>query len=196
MRKREGGNPVLEDKADQNVPRVPPGEGRSFWLATDLHTFKVVGKDTGGAFSLEELTAYTQFGPPPHIHHREDESYYILEGEFEFTDDGRTFTAGPGSFVYLPKDRLHSHRNAGDTPASALVLVAPAGRRSSSRRRASRRRTLPPCLFLPSFRSSRGSWRRHRSTASRCHRSLGSSGRNVDLAVHTRSPQGRGLDAA
>src|ERR671923_199988 len=63
-----------------------------------------------------------------HIHHREDETYYIIEGEFEFMeDDGSTFTAGAGSFVYLPKGRLHMHKNAGDTPARALVLVVPAG---------------------------------------------------------------------
>jgi mannose-6-phosphate isomerase-like protein (cupin superfamily) len=118
---------MQERKTDRGATHVPPDGGKSFWLATDLHTFKAVGEDTGGAYALSELTAHTEFAPPPHIHHREDESYYILEGEFEFMDDGRTFTAGPGSFVYLPKGRLHMHKNAGDTPARALVLVAPAG---------------------------------------------------------------------
>jgi quercetin dioxygenase-like cupin family protein len=116
-----------ENKADQGVGCVSPGEGSSFWLATDLHTFKAVGEETGGAFSLSELTAHPQFGPPPHVHHREDEGYYVLEGKFEFLKDGRTFTVGAGSFVHLPKGRLHMHRNAGDGPARALVLVAPAG---------------------------------------------------------------------
>ena len=87
----------------------------------------MVGEDTGGAFALSELTAHTEFGPPPHVHNNEDESYYVLEGELEFIDDGHAFTAGPGSFVYLPRGRLHVHRNAGETPARALVLVAPAG---------------------------------------------------------------------
>jgi quercetin dioxygenase-like cupin family protein len=118
---------MQEGKRDQGATHVPPDGGKSFWLLTDLHTFKVVGEDTGGAFALEELMAHTQLGPPPHIHHREDETYYILEGEFEFMDEGRTFTAGPGAFVYLPKGRLHAHKNAGDTPARALVLVVPAG---------------------------------------------------------------------
>ena len=118
---------MQEGRADQSATHVPAGEGRSYWLATDLHTFKVAGEDTGGAFALSELTAHTQFAPPPHINNREDESYYILEGEFEFMDDGRTFTAGAGSVVYLPKGRLHMHRNAGDVPARALVLVTPAG---------------------------------------------------------------------
>jgi mannose-6-phosphate isomerase-like protein (cupin superfamily) len=118
---------MKEGMTDQSATHVPADEGRSFWLFTDLYTFKAVGEDTAEAFALMELTAYTQFAPPPHIHHRQDESYYILEGEFEFTADSRTFTAGPGSFVYLPKGSLHLHRNAGDTPARALVLQTPAG---------------------------------------------------------------------
>jgi quercetin dioxygenase-like cupin family protein len=117
----------MQERTDRGATYVPAGEGRSYWLATDLHSFKVTGDDTGGAFALSELTALTQFAPPPHINHREDEGYYILEGEFEFMDEGRTFTAGPGSFVYLPKGRLHMHKNAGDAPARALVLVTPAG---------------------------------------------------------------------
>ena len=115
------------EKTDRSAGHVPADEGRSFWLLTDLHTFKAMGEDTGGAFALSELTACTQLGPPPHIHHNEDESYYVLEGEFEFVDDGHSFTAGPGSFFHLPRGRLHVHRNAGDTPARALVLVVPAG---------------------------------------------------------------------
>ena len=118
---------MQEEKTSRSAVHVPADEGRSFWLFTDLHTFKAVSEDTGGAFALEELTAHMRFAPPPHIHHREDESYYILEGEYEFLIDGRTFTAGPGSFVYMPKGQLHMHMNAGDTPARALVLLMPAG---------------------------------------------------------------------
>jgi quercetin dioxygenase-like cupin family protein len=119
---------MQEGRMDQDFAHVPPDGGRSFWLGTDLHTFKAVGAETNGAFALEELTTHTEFAPPPHIHRREDETYYILEGEFEFMkDDGSTVTAGQGSFVYLPKGRLHMHRNAGDAPARALVLVVPAG---------------------------------------------------------------------
>ena len=118
---------MQEGKTGQSATHVPADGGRSFWLFTDLFTIKARAEDTGQAFTLSEQTAYTRFSPPPHIHHREDESYYILEGEFEFTADGRTFTTGPGSFVHLPKGRLHLHRNAGDTPARALVLHTPAG---------------------------------------------------------------------
>jgi mannose-6-phosphate isomerase-like protein (cupin superfamily) len=116
-----------ENGSNRSVKVLSGGEGRSLWFAADLYTAKAVSEDTDGAFTLFELTAAPQFGPPPHIHHREDEVYYVLEGEFEFLDNDRAFTAGAGSFVYLPKGRLHMHRNAGDTPAKALVLNTPAG---------------------------------------------------------------------
>ena len=75
----------------------PPGAGRAYWLAMDLHTFKTIGEDTGGSFSLSEVTAAPQSGPPPHIHHREDETYYVLEGEFEFIEEAGEPATDPSS---------------------------------------------------------------------------------------------------
>ena len=103
------------------------GGGRSFWLLTDLQTFKVVGDDTHGAFTVIELTAGPGPGPPPHIHRHCDESFYILDGAFDFTLAGQPFTAGAGAFVHLPKGVIHTHRNAGSAPARALVIQSPAG---------------------------------------------------------------------
>jgi len=104
-----------------------PGQGKSFWLLTDLHTFKAVGADTNGAFTVAELTAGPELGPPPHIHRNADESFYILDGTFEFSLAGKSFTAGAGSFVYLPKGVVHTHRAGGGAPAKALVIQSPAG---------------------------------------------------------------------
>jgi len=106
---------------------IPANAGKSFWLTTDRHTLKLVSADTGGAFALIETVARPEFGPPPHIHHRQDECFYVLEGTFEFSLDGTTFTAGAGSVVSLPKDRVHTHRAAGNAPAKALIMYTPAG---------------------------------------------------------------------
>lgn len=103
------------------------GEGRSFWLLTDLHTFKVVGADTNGAFTIAELLAGPEMGPPPHIHRNNDETFYILEGTFDFLLAGRAFSAGAGEFVYLPKGVVHTHRAGSGAPAKALVTQTPAG---------------------------------------------------------------------
>ena len=103
------------------------GDGKSFWLLTDLHTFKVVGDDTNGAFVVAELSAGPELGPPPHIHRLADESFYVLEGTFEFSLAGESFSAGPGAFVHLPRGVVHTHRAGGGKPARALVMQSPAG---------------------------------------------------------------------
>ena len=103
------------------------GQGKSFWLLTDLHTFKVVGDETNGAFTVAELVAGPELGPPPHIHRHSDESFYVLEGTFDFSLAGQAFSAGPGAFVYLPKGVVHTHRAGGGASAKALVMQAPAG---------------------------------------------------------------------
>jgi quercetin dioxygenase-like cupin family protein len=111
----------------QGGVRLGRGEGTSFWLLTDLFTFKVVGEDTGGAFSVAEVDAGPELGPPPHIHRDADESFYILEGTFDFSLAGQAFSAGPGAFVHLPKGVVHTHRAGGGAPAKALVIQSPAG---------------------------------------------------------------------
>ncbi len=116
-----------DNAASRAVEHLSAGQGRAFWFLTELYVAKRVREDTDGAFSLFEVTSTPQSPPALHIHHHEDETYYVLEGEFEFLDIDRTFTAGAGSLVHLPKDRLHSHRNPGASPAKALVFYTPAG---------------------------------------------------------------------
>jgi quercetin dioxygenase-like cupin family protein len=111
----------------EGAVHLDKGEGKSFWLLTDLHTFKLLGDDTGGALTVAELTAGPELGPPPHIHRNHDESFYILEGRFDFSLAGREFTAGAGAFVHLPKGVVHSHRAGGAASARALVIQSPAG---------------------------------------------------------------------
>ena len=92
------------------------GEGRSAWVVGDLYTVKAGGEDTGGAFALIEVLVPPQSGPPPHVHRREDEAFYVLEGEFEVHVDGNDLTAGPGSWVTLARGSLHHFKNVGRRP--------------------------------------------------------------------------------
>jgi len=105
---------------------VATRQGKSYWLTTDLHTLKVTSSDSGGQFTLNEVTARPEFGPPPHIHHREDECFYVLDGTFEIGYEGKVFTAGPGSVVHLAKGKLHTHR-AINGVARALAIYTPGG---------------------------------------------------------------------
>ena len=103
------------------------GAGTAYWLLTSLFTFKVTGAETNGALSVSELEADPALGPPPHIHRHADESFYILEGTFDFSLDGRQFSAGPGAFVHLPRGVVHTHSAGGGKLARALVIQSPAG---------------------------------------------------------------------
>ena len=117
----------MERQEQRGVTHVPEGEGKKVWsVGTDLITFKATGEDTGGAFALFDMLVLPGGGPPPHIHTRESESFYVLEGEFEFLAGDEWIKASPGSFVHVPKGALHTLKNAGSEVGRLLTLVAPA----------------------------------------------------------------------
>ncbi len=103
------------------------GEGEAVWVVGDLITLKLTSEDTGGAFSLFEGLVPPGGGPPPHIQHREDESFYVLEGEFEILVGEETIPAGAGSCVHVPIGTLHTFKNVGTSPGRLLGIVAPGG---------------------------------------------------------------------
>lgn len=109
------------------VKYVPSGIGSAYWGPGSLMTFLITGKDTGGAFFLAEVSVPPGGGPAPHIHHREDESFHVLEGTLTIRVGETTITASAGDFVFLPRGIAHSFKNSCDAPAKALVLVTPAG---------------------------------------------------------------------
>lgn len=106
---------------------MQPGQGSSYWFDRDLYTFKAVGEDTGQAYALCEVVVAPQGGTPPHRHTRENESFYLQEGELEFQLDGQTIVATDGTFLYSPKGQLHRFTNTSAMPAKLLVWVTPAG---------------------------------------------------------------------
>ena len=111
-----------------STTHVAPGKGKSVWIANnELVTFKAMGKDTGGAFAVVEVVGLPGSGPPPHIHHRVDEVYCLLEGELEVLNGDQTFTADAGSDFHIPNGTLHAWRNATTKPARTLRFIAPAG---------------------------------------------------------------------
>lgn len=99
---------------------------RSVWYSGSLFTFLATGEDTHGQFALMEVVARKGNAPPPHTHHYEDETFYVLEGEATFSVGGRKIKATPGTMVFLPRDVMHSFVIESDQ-MRVLVLVAPAG---------------------------------------------------------------------
>src|SRR5688572_10279490 len=107
--------------------QLKPEEGNSFWVLGDLYTFKITGKQTMGAFTVVEQTIQPENGPPPHIHHREDELFYVLEGKFSFMCGDKSDTFESGSFIYIPKHTFHTFKNIGSKQGKLLVTISPAG---------------------------------------------------------------------
>jgi quercetin dioxygenase-like cupin family protein len=106
---------------------LPAGEAKCVSLVGDVYQFLSEGEETGGRFAMIEATVSPQGGPPPHIHRREDELFYVLEGELEFLYNGQKTNASPGAFVYLPRNTLHCFKNIGAKPARMIVEVVPSG---------------------------------------------------------------------
>jgi quercetin dioxygenase-like cupin family protein len=102
-------------------------EGPSIWVIGDRYTIKCDGNDTSGAFALIEAVVPPGNGPPPHVHGREDEAFYILDGELVFYLEDHSFTATTGAWVTLARHSLHYFKNTGAKPARILIMVTPAG---------------------------------------------------------------------
>ena len=116
------------DEASRELLRVVgAADGDAYWFLGTLMIIKATGEDTGGAFSLFEQLAPPGFGPPLHIHHREDEPFWVLEGRVRFRCGDREFVMEGGGYVFLPKGIPHAFRIEGSTPARLMQMTLPPG---------------------------------------------------------------------
>jgi quercetin dioxygenase-like cupin family protein len=105
----------------------PAETGPAFWGPGDHYTFLVTGEETNGAYFAMEALVPPGGGPPPHIHRREDETFYLVEGEIEFLLDDEIVNAGPGDFVNVPRGTVHRFLNTGTGTARMILTFTPAG---------------------------------------------------------------------
>jgi quercetin dioxygenase-like cupin family protein len=106
---------------------IHAGKGRRLAIPGGICTIKATGDDTGGTYAMIEMVIPPQSGPPPHIHSREVESFYILEGSLSFWLSDRKLTGSVGCLVIAPPGHTHAFKNEGDEPARVLLLITPAG---------------------------------------------------------------------
>ena len=104
-----------------------PTQGRTVAIVGDVYRFLATGEDTSGKYAMWEAIVPPGGGPPPHIHSREEESFFVLEGEITIVVDGERVVATAGMFANLPVGSQHSFKNESDRPAKMLISVAPAG---------------------------------------------------------------------
>ncbi|MBA4187636.1 MAG: cupin domain-containing protein [Planctomycetaceae bacterium] len=104
-----------------------PSEGRTIAVVGDVYRFLATGEDTNGKYCMWEAIVPPGGGPPPHVHSREEESFYVLEGEITFQIGDSRLVASAGMFANMPVGTPHSFRNESTKPARMLIAVAPAG---------------------------------------------------------------------
>ncbi|MGH2921057.1 MAG: quercetin 2,3-dioxygenase [Gaiellaceae bacterium] len=106
---------------------VAGGDGERIWIVGDTMTLKATAESTGGSLMLLEILTSPGGGPPPHVHSREDEFWYVLDGTFEIRLGDEVHVLGPGGFAYAPRGTVHNFRNTAETPSRILVGFTPAG---------------------------------------------------------------------
>jgi quercetin dioxygenase-like cupin family protein len=105
----------------------PTGQGSTIAVVGDVYRFLATGEDTNGKYALLEAIVSPGGGPPPHVHSREEEGFYVLEGEVTLVIDGKPMVATAGMFANLPVGIPHSFKNETNRPAKMLISLAPAG---------------------------------------------------------------------
>jgi quercetin dioxygenase-like cupin family protein len=119
-----------EMTSDTSITLAPislgPADGEALWFLGGLTTIKASGSQTGGRVAVTEQLAPRGTGSPLHVHHREDEWFYVIEGELTFWVAGETIVAPAGSFVYGPRDIPHTFIVSSEK-ARFLLVIEPAG---------------------------------------------------------------------
>jgi mannose-6-phosphate isomerase-like protein (cupin superfamily) len=121
------------------------GKGEARWWLTMLAEIKVTAADTGGLLSILEITNPPNWDGPLHVHHREDESFWVLEGDATIQVADQTFDAHAGDFVFGPRDIPHRYRT-GPAGCRMLFIMTPGGFENMVREMSvpAQSRTLPP----------------------------------------------------
>ncbi len=119
---------MTELKQSQISPFLGPlDEQAARWFLGCQVWQRATSWQTGGALGLIEQLVPPGFGSPYHVHHQEDEAFYVLEGEIRFFSEGRSWVLGAGGFAFLPQGIPHGFRTEGDRPSRSLILVTPGG---------------------------------------------------------------------
>jgi mannose-6-phosphate isomerase-like protein (cupin superfamily) len=103
---------------------LEPGDGRSASLRGTEVKFKVESDQAEGASCIEFLAA-PGFDTGVHVHKRLEETFYVLEGDFEFRAGDQSFHASPGACIFVPPGVPHSFGNRTETPAKLLLIMSP-----------------------------------------------------------------------
>jgi len=114
------------EKNANTVQFVSADTGEAYWVMGGLFTYLVTGTESGGSYFTLIVDVGPEAGPPPHIHHLEEEQFYVLDGQLTYSVGDQTFEVSTGDFIHIPRGTVHSFRN-GQKPSRLLATFSPAG---------------------------------------------------------------------
>lgn len=97
------------------------------WFFGGEAKMRTTSEETGGQLAIIEQYCAPGLASPYHVHHNEDEEFYIIEGQLRFVSEGKSWVGGPGTFAFLPRNIPHGFEIVGETPARFLLMVTPGG---------------------------------------------------------------------
>ena len=120
-----------EDEQIRTAHYVPAGtdrfRGKREVFGSRGIDFKVSALDTNGDLSVSELTSLHKDGPPRHLHHEQDEWFYVVEGEYIIEVGEERFELGPGDSVLAPRKVAHVWAHVGGGTGRLIAALQPAG---------------------------------------------------------------------
>ncbi len=124
---------------------VASGEGEALWWFGSLAEIKATAADTGGLCTIVEVTCGAHYEAPLHVHHREDEGFWVINGRVTFEVGGTIVEAGAGDFAFGPRGVPHRFVVA-DAGCRLLFILTPGGFEDLIRATgmAAGTRTVPP----------------------------------------------------
>jgi quercetin dioxygenase-like cupin family protein len=124
------GQSIQNSTASKPV-RVAHGEdrlGEHHTIGVSTTAFKLLTQDTGGCLFIMEHTSSKKGGPPRHLHHNEDEWFYVIEGEYIFEIGSQRVQLKSGDSILGPREIPHAWAFVGDTQGRMLIAFAPANK--------------------------------------------------------------------
>ena len=104
---------------------VRHAEGETHPVMGDPMRFIMTGAHSNGAYALSAQVIRPGNGAPPHIHHNEAESFYVLDGVFSVTVDGKEHRLERGDYIHVPRGAVRSFSNIAKTDGRVLILHCP-----------------------------------------------------------------------
>jgi quercetin dioxygenase-like cupin family protein len=114
------------EKSPNKVKFVPADTGEAYWVMGGLFTYLVTGTESRGSYFTFIVDVGPEAGPPPHIHHLEEEQFYVLDGQLTYSVGDQTFEVSTGDFIHIPRGTVHCFKN-GQKPSRLLATFSPAG---------------------------------------------------------------------